>query len=267
MGRTGEWDTEGHDLPDIRLPGNQDALVTRVLEANPNTVVVLQTGGPVEMPWIDAAPAILQAWYGGQETGNAIADILFGASEPGGRLAQTFPVRHEDAPAMSGDPVVYPGADGKVEYREGTFIGYRHYDKSGIAPLFPFGFGLGYTQFDLSDASVVQDDLASGGTATVAVKVTNIGAREGQVVVQLYVGGAAGHREKELKAFAKLSLKPGKNAEAKLVLSPRDFAHFDVAGRCWRIAAGQYDIRVGQSSADLGKPMSVTFSEAMTLAV
>jgi beta-glucosidase len=144
VGRNGEWDTEGSDLPGIKLPGRQNELVSAVARANPNTVVVLQTGGPVEMPWLGEVAAVLQAWYPGQEAGNAIADVLTGAAEPGGRLPQTFPAKWSDNPAHSQDPEVYPGLDGKVRYEEGVFIGYRHYDLHGIAPLFPFGFGLGY---------------------------------------------------------------------------------------------------------------------------
>ena len=150
VGRNGEWDTEGSDLPDIALPGRQDELVAAVAAANPRTVVVLQTGGPVEMPWIDAVPAVLEAWYPGQEAGNAIADVLLGAAEPGGRLPQTFPRAWADNPTASRDPEVYPGRDGRVRYAEGVFIGYRHYDRAGIAPLFPFGHGLGYTTFELA---------------------------------------------------------------------------------------------------------------------
>ena len=157
VGRTGEWDTEGWDLPNITLPGRQDELVAAVLKANPNTVVVLQTGGPVEMPWLGQARAVLQAWYPGQEAGNAIADVLFGDVEPSGRLAQTFPRRWSDNPAHSQDKVVYPGLNGHVRYDEGIFIGYRHYDRLGIEPLFPFGHGLGYTSFDLSGLKVSAD--------------------------------------------------------------------------------------------------------------
>ena len=154
VGRNGEWDTEGSDLENIALPGRQDELVAAVAAANPRTVVVLQTGGPVEMPWLDAVPAVLQAWYPGQECGNAIADVLIGAAEPGGRLPQTFPARWADNPTASRDPEVYPGLDGRVRYAEGVFVGYRHYDRAGIAPLFPFGHGLGYTRFELSDLVV-----------------------------------------------------------------------------------------------------------------
>ncbi len=179
VGRIGEWDTEGSDLESIRLPGRQDALVRAVLAANANTVVVLQTAGPVEMPWITDARAVLQAWYPGQEAGNAIAEVLLG-TEPGGRLAQTFPRIWAHNPTHSQDAEIYPGLNGHVRYAAGTFIGYRHYDRMGIEPLFPFGHGLSYSSFALTD--VVAD--AAGVSAT----MTNTGARPGSTVVQVYVG-------------------------------------------------------------------------------
>ena len=137
-----------------RLPGRQDELIRRLPAANPRTVVVLQTGGPVEMPWLPKVAAVVQAWYPGQEAGNAIADVLLGRAEPGGRLPQTFPARWEDGPTFSQDPEVYPGLDGQVRYEEGFFIGYRHHDRVGTPPLFPFGYGLSYTTFALSDLAV-----------------------------------------------------------------------------------------------------------------
>jgi beta-glucosidase len=154
IGRNGEWDTEGSDLSGIELPGRQNELVSAVTRANPNTIVVLQTGGPVEMPWLPEVAAVLEAWYPGQEAGNAIADVLTGAAEPGGRLPQTIPARWSDNPAHSQDPEIYPGHGGKVRYAESVFIGYRHYDRHGITPLFPFGFGLGYTSFAVTDLAV-----------------------------------------------------------------------------------------------------------------
>ena len=188
VGRNGEWDTEGSDLEDIALPGRQDELVAAVAAANPRTVVVLQTGGPVEMPWLDAVPAVLQAWYPGQECGNAIADVLLGAAEPGGRLPQTFPARWADNPTASRDPEVYPGRDGRVRYAEGVFVGYRHYDRAGIAPLFPFGHGLGYTRIELVDFVVDAAAFAATGRVTISARLRNAGARAGAAVLQIYVG-------------------------------------------------------------------------------
>jgi beta-glucosidase len=252
VGRSGEWDTEGWDLPHIRLPGRQDDLVAAVLKANPNTVVVLQTGGPVEMPWLTQAKAVLQAWYPGQEAGNSIADVLLGTAEPGGRLAQTFPARWQDNPTWSQDREVYPGLNGHVRYDEGLFVGYRHYDRQAISPLFAFGHGLSYTSFEMGGLTVSGPDAA--GNVTLSLRVTNTGARAGQTVVQAYVHPAKApvdRPDRELKAFAKLSLAPGETTEVELDLSARAFAWFDVAAQAWQVTAGDYRISVGFSSADI----------------
>ena len=140
----GEWESEGFDRVDMKLPGNQNELIRQVVAANQNTIVVLNVGSPVEMPWVDEVPAILQLWYNGQEQGNALSDVLFGDVNPAGKLPTTFPVRLEDNPAY----INYPGENGKVYYGEGIFVGYRYYDKKDIAPLFPFGHGLSYTSFE-----------------------------------------------------------------------------------------------------------------------
>ena len=181
VGRSGEWDTEGSDLEGIALPGRQDELVAAVLKANPRTVVVLQTGGPVELPWMAEAPAILQAWYPGQECGNAIADVLFGDVEPGGRLPQSFPKHWADNPTWSQDPEIYPGLAGKVRYEEGLFTGYRHYDRQGITPMFPFGHGLGYTSFEIGGLTALPQ---ADGSVIARLTLRNTGARPGSTVVQ-----------------------------------------------------------------------------------
>lgn len=251
-GRSGEWDTEGNDLPGITLPGRQDELIAAVAAVNPNTVVVLQTGGPVAMPWLDKVKAVLQAWYPGQEAGNAIADVLTGAAEPGGRLAQTFPKVIDDTPVLTGDPLTYPGKDGHVAYEEGVFVGYRHYERAGIAPLFPFGHGLSYTRFDWDAPSVDRPRFDGAGVVTVRARLTNSGARAGSEVVQLYVAPLAPTVErpmKELRAFAKLGLAAGQSGEAVLTLSARAFSHFDEKRNAFVAAAGSYRLMIGASSA------------------
>ena len=266
IGRNGEWDTEGSDLPGIVLPGRQNELVEAVAAANPRTVVVLQTGGPVEMPWVDKVAAVLQAWYPGQEAGNAIADVLTGAVEPGGRLPQTFPVRWADNPAHSQDREVYPGLDGKVRYEEGIFVGYRHYDRLGMTPLYPFGFGLGYTRFELSDLSVDDGRFEADGAVAVTLNVTNIGARAGSTVVQLYVSddkSTEPRPAKELKAFAKLHLDAGETRSVTLALDARAFAWYREAARHWLVEAGTFTLRLGQSSVDL--PLGAALSRSSTL--
>lgn len=250
VGRSGEWDTEGSDLDHIKLPGRQDELIRAVAKANPNAVVVLQTGGPVEMPWLEDVPALLQAWYPGQEVGNSIADVLFGDVEPSGRLPQTFPQKCADNPTHSVDPEVYPGKNGNVRYEEGVFIGYRHYDANNITPMFPFGHGLGYTQFDMGELWLSED--AEGVSARIAVK--NIGDRAGTAVVQLYVSddiSSVLRPEKELKTFRKLTLEAGDEAEITLSLGPRDFAFFDTKASLWRIEKGTFTLSAGFSAADL----------------
>jgi beta-glucosidase len=257
VGRSGQWDTEGSDLQDIRLPGRQDKLVAAVLAANPKTVVVLQTGGPVEMPWLPATPALLQCWYGGQETGHAIADVLLGRREPTGRLAQTFPRRWADNPTHSQDAEIYPGLSGNVRYEEGVFIGYRHYDRHGIAPLFPFGFGLTYTDFALSDLTIGKDLQAR-------LRVTNTGTQVGTAVVQLYVApqnAPIDRPDKELKAFAKLALAQGETREIILPLTPRDFAYWDVKAQDWHVAAGVYALHAGLHAADIHVQAEMTMDE------
>jgi beta-glucosidase len=186
--------------------------VARVAAANPNTVVVLQTGSPVTMPWLAEVAAVAQLWYPGQECGNAAADVLLGAVNPSGKLPQTFPARLSDAPVMDGHASSYPVENGQVHYREGVFIGYRHFEREGLKPLFPFGFGLSYTTFDYGEVSLNSERLEPGGSLRVRVPVTNSGVRAGQEVVQLYVRdvqASVARPEKELKGFVKVVLEPG----------------------------------------------------------
>ncbi len=266
IGRNGEWDTEGSDLPSIDLPGRQNELVAAIANANPNTIVVMQTGGPVEMPWIGSVAALIQAWYPGQEAGNAIADVLTGAAEPSGRLPQTFPVRWADNPAHSQDREVYPGVEGKVRYEEGIFVGYRHYDRLGMTPLFPFGFGLGYARFAVSDLTVDDTEFEADGTVMVGLTVSNTADRDGAAVVQLYVSDDVSsdpRPEKELKAFRKVFLKAGESRQATMTLDARAFAFFRVEARHWLVEDGSFTLRVGLSSADL--PLTAQVRRTTTL--
>jgi len=206
-GMSGEWESESYDRPHMDLPGEQNELITAVAAANPRTIVVLNTGSPVSMPWADDVPAILQTWYAGQEAGNALADVLFGESDPSGRLPQTFPVRLQDNPTFTN----YPGENGHVLYGEGIFVGYRYYEKKEIAPLFPFGHGLSYTTFAYSNLRLNAATFKPGDSIQVSVDVHNTGSRPGQEVVQLYVRDVQAKLArpwKELKAFTKISLQP-----------------------------------------------------------
>ncbi|MEO2038859.1 MAG: glycoside hydrolase family 3 C-terminal domain-containing protein, partial [Martelella sp.] len=257
VGRQEEWDSEGYDLPDMALPGRQNALIEAVAAVNPNTVVVLQTGGPVEMPWLDKVKSVVQFWYPGQEVGNAIADVLSGAACPGGRLPQTFPKRMKDNSAWSDDALTYPGKDGHVRYDEGVFVGYRHHDSHDVPPLFPFGFGLGYTQMGWGEASADTGIMTETGIA-VTVPLENAGSMDGVEVVQLYVHPETmvedvpvARPEKELRAFARLALKPGESGEARLQITPRDLAYFDVERQSWIAPAGRYALLVAANAGDV----------------
>ena len=259
VGRNGEWDTEGLDLPDMRLPGRQEELIEKVAAANPNTVVVLQTGGPIEMPWLPQVRAVLQMWYPGQELGNALADVLFGDAEPGGRLPQTFPARLADNSAAIGDPSVYPGKEGHVRYEEGVFVGYRHHDTRGVEPLFPFGFGLGYTRFDWDLPRASTTEMGPEGI-TVLVNVTNVGERQGSEVVQLYVRpvqSKVARPDKELRAFAKLSLQPRETGVARLVVGLRDLSYFDVGLGAFVAEEGDYELLIARHAGDIHSRIKV----------
>jgi beta-glucosidase len=253
-GRSGEWDTEGSDLVDIALPGRQDELIAAVVAANPRTVVVLQTGGPIEMPWINAVAGVLQAWYSGQESGNSIADVLTGRAEPGGRLPQSFPAAWSDNPTHSQDREVYPGLEGKVRYREGLFIGYRHYDKAGIAPLFPFGFGLSYTSFKFGEPQLDSHAFEAEGRVAVSVDVTNTGGRRGSTVLQLFVSAPDSELQrpaKELKSFAKVALEAGESRRVTLALNARDFAYFDPKAKLWIVGSGDFVLHLALSATEM----------------
>jgi beta-glucosidase len=255
VGLSGEWDTEGRDRSDIRLVGRQDELIRLVAAANSRSVVVLQSGGPLSMPWIDDVAAVLEAWYPGQECGNAIADVLFGLVNPAGRLPQTFPVRLEDNPAAAN----YPGENGCVRYAEGVFVGYRHYQARGIEPLFAFGHGLSYTSFMYSNLQ-----FAVGPTVSVGLDVTNTGSRSGQEVVQVYVRDVACTLERppmELKAFAKVTLDSGQRQTLNFDLDRRALAFYDASHAAWHVEAGEFEVLVGAASDDIRLRGGFTLNE------
>jgi len=183
VGTSQEWESEGHDREAMDLPGNQDALVTRVVAANPNTVVVVNAGSPVTMGWGSEAPAILQIWFGGQEMANALVDVLIGASEPAGRLPTTFPIRLEHNPSYGN----FPGENGQIRYGEGVLVGYRWYEARRLPVRFPFGHGLSYTTFTIGEPRLSSSELLRGATLAIDVPVTNTGRRRGAEVVQCYV--------------------------------------------------------------------------------
>jgi beta-glucosidase len=252
---------EGQDRPSMTLPDKQDELIRQVVAANPKTIVVLNNGTPVSMPWLKSVPALVEAWFPGQEGGQALAQVLFGDINPSGHLPTTLGVKREDYPD-------YPnfGGNGRtVRYEEGIYVGYRAFDKRRIAPLFPFGYGLSYTTFQLSNLKLSSPTLGPGERLTATVRVVNTGKRAGAQVVQLYVHDPKPQTDKavrELKGFVKVFLKPGESKLAMISLSPRDFAWCDVKAKGWRVNAGQYQIEVGDSSRHLTQHATVRLANS-----
>jgi beta-glucosidase len=250
VGLDPDWETEGRDRDSFHLPKRQDELVARVADANPRTVVVINAGSPVAMDWSERAAAILQLWYPGQESGHALADVLFGDVDPGGRLPLTIPVRMQDTPAF----LDVPGEDLRIAYSEGLFVGHRWYDARDIAPRFAFGHGLSYASFEYGAPVVAQDRVAAGTDVACEIEVTNTSARAGSEVVQLYVERcAAGVRRplRTLAAFEKIALAPGERRRVRFALTPRTFSYWDVPRKSWRVEPGAWELAVGRSSRDL----------------
>ncbi|HEX6287708.1 MAG TPA: glycoside hydrolase family 3 C-terminal domain-containing protein [Herpetosiphonaceae bacterium] len=250
VGLNGEWDTEGQDRPHMDLVGSQNELIERVAAANPKTIVVLQTGGPIAMPWLDRVAGVIEAWYPGQECGNAIADVLFGAVNPSGKLPQTFPRQLQDNPTF----INYPGENGRVLYGEGIFVGYRYYEQKQVEPLFPFGFGLSYTSFGYDNLRLSTETVKPDERMSVSVDVTNTGQRAGAEIVQLYVQDVAStltRPQKELKGFAKVALAPGETQTVTLTLDRTALAFWDDLRQAWVAEAGEFRVLVGGSSQDI----------------
>ncbi len=253
LGLPAVYESEGYDRTHIELPANQTRLLTAVMAANPNLVVVLVNGSVVRMSeWAGNVPAIVECWLGGQAAGGAIADVLTGASEPGGRLAETIPVALEDIPST----LNFPGDAQHVRYGEGLFIGYRAHDRLAQQVTFPFGHGLSYTTFELTDLTVEQGGRVADGDlrATVSVTVTNTGNRAGSQVVQVYVSdnqSSVVRPVRELKGFAKVHLDAGLSERATITLDQRAFAFWSSKRRTWSVEAGDFTIFAGTSSRDL----------------
>lgn len=247
VGTNADWETEGEDRETMALPGEQDELIRRVAAVNPRTIVVINAGSPVAMPWLDDVAAVLQVWFPGEEFGEALADVLLGIAEPGGRLPITIPRHLADTPAFAH----HPGRDGRAIYGEGLLLGHRWYDARGIAPAFHFGHGLGYTNWELGTAEVT-GDIATG--VRVQVPVRNVGDRAGSTVVQCYVEPrerSVGRPIRTLRGFVKVAASAGAEVRAVIELDPRAFSCWDVAARHWVVAAGDYAIKLGWSAAEL----------------
>ncbi|TNY19798.1 glycoside hydrolase family 3 protein [Rhodotorula diobovata] len=252
VGTNPDWESEGFDRKTMKLPGDSDELVRAVLAANPSTVVVNQSGTPVEFPWVKEASTVVQTFFGGNELGHGIADVLFGKVNPSGKLPLTFPVRLEDNPAYHSFGLTSE-TPGKVVYGEGIYTGYRHYDRLQVAPAFPFGHGLSYTTFKLSSLSTspVSDD----GDLTVSFEVQNAGKLDGAEVAQVYIAAPAdGSRitspRKELKAFEKVALRAGETKKVEVKLSREAFSYWNERYSKWVAPKGEYEVLVSTSSAD-----------------
>jgi beta-glucosidase len=245
VGTTAEVESEGFDRRSLSLPGRQDELVRRVIAANPRTVVVVNSGAPVLLPWAQDAAAVLLSWFGGQEFGNALADVLLGDTEPGGRLPMTWPASEEGLPSTQ-------PADGVLDYREGLFIGYRALDRDGTEPLFPFGHGTGYTTWSYDSVTVADGAAQAGGGVAVCVQVRNTGPRRGREIVQVYASrpdSAVQRPAKWLAGFAAVDADPGETVEVGILIPERVFQHWSDQG--WALEPGSFVLAAGPSSASL----------------
>ncbi|MEH6571221.1 MAG: glycoside hydrolase family 3 C-terminal domain-containing protein [Halioglobus sp.] len=250
IGLTFLEESEGFDRANYDIAPGHLQLLEAVIDANPNVVVVLQNGSPVAMPWIDQVDGVVEAYLGGQAGGRALADVLTGKVNPSGKLAETFPIKIEDNPTF----IAWAGEEGKSYYNEGVFVGYRYYDKKKVEPLFPFGYGLSYSNFEFSDISVDRSAISENDTVNISLSVKNTGKVSGKEVVQLYVRdmeSSVGRPQKELKHFAKISLKPGEAEVVSFQLSNRDFAFYSARHQQWITESGDFTVMIGNSSRNL----------------
>ncbi|PUU89271.1 glycoside hydrolase family 3 protein [Halanaerobium sp.] len=244
------YESEGYDRDTLEIPPNQNRLIEEVAEVNKNAIVVLSNGSPITMPWLNNVKGVLEGYLTGQAGGGAAADILFGHVNPSGKLAETFPQKLSDNPSY----LFFPGEKDKVEYREGIFVGYRYYDSKEIEPLFPFGYGLSYTDFEYSDLKIKKNEITDQETLNLSLKVKNTGDIYGKEIIQLYVSDPEStviKPEKELKEFAKVELEPGQEKIVEFELAKRAFAYYNTEIDDWYVESGEYDILVGASSRDI----------------
>ncbi|MED0875771.1 glycoside hydrolase family 3 C-terminal domain-containing protein [Bacillus mobilis] len=250
VGLPDRYESEGFDRKHLQMPKNHVQLIEAIAEVQNNIVIVLSNGAPIEMPWIGKVKGILEGYLGGQALGGAIADILFGDANPSGKLAETFPKMLSDNPSY----LNFPGEGDKVEYKEGVFVGYRYYDKKKIEPLFPFGFGLSYTNFEYSNISIDKKEIKDTDTVSVRVNVKNTGSIAGKEIVQLYIKDVESSMirpEKELKGFEKVELQPGEEKTVRFTLNKRSFAYYNVEWKDWHVETGEFEILVGKSSKEI----------------
>ncbi len=252
------FESEGYDRSHMRLPNCQNQLIEEILKVQQNVIVVLHNGSPVELPWADRVKGIVEAYLCGEGVAEALADILYGKANPCGKLAETFPLKLEDNPSY----LNFPGTGGKVNYAEGVFVGYRYYDTKKMAVRYPFGYGLSYTSFEISNLRLSKTSVKESETVEVRVDVKNTGSMAGKEVVQLYVKdttGAAIRPEKELKGFEAVSLNPDETKTVVMELDKRSFAWYNETIKNWYAATGDYVIMVGNSSRDIAAEATVQY--------
>lgn len=258
------YESEGYDRTHMNMPACQNKLIEAVAEANPNTVVVLYNGSPVEMPWIGKVKAVLEAYLGGQAVGLATVRVLYGEVNPSGHLPESFPRKLSDNPSY----LFYGGEGNQADYREGVFVGYRYYDKKEMDVLFPFGYGLSYTSFAYSNLRLSAAEITDQDTLTVTVTVTNTGSRFGKTVVQLYVGEKQSEvlrPVRELKGFEKVALQPGESKDVSFTLNKRAFAYWNEEIHDWHVKTGEFTIDVGQSSRSLDVSATVKVNSTVKI--
>ncbi|MDU3803214.1 glycoside hydrolase family 3 C-terminal domain-containing protein [Paraclostridium bifermentans] len=250
IGLPERYESEGFDRTHLNIPKNQYDLVKTLKSVNENIVVVLSNGSPIEMPFLSDVKAILEAYLTGQASGKAICDLLYGEVNPSGKLAETFPLKLSDNPSY----LNFPGEVDKVEYKEGIFVGYRYYDKKAMDVLFPFGYGLSYTNFEYSNLKISKNEIDDTEKVTVSVNIKNIGDVFGKEIVQLYIRdkeSSVTRPEKELKGFGKIGLEPGEEKEVTFILNKRSFAYYNVDLGDWHVESGEFEILIGKSSREI----------------
>jgi beta-glucosidase len=251
VGRYSKLESEGFDVKTMDLPAGQDELIAAVEQANPHTIVVLNTGDPVTMTkWMDNTPALVDMWYGGQEGGHALASVLFGDANPSGKLPVTLPRRFEDSPAAAN----YPGKDLEVNYAEGIYVGYRYFDTKSVEPQFPFGFGLSYTTFEYSGLKVAPGTSNGKEPIQVSLTIRNSGSRAGADVVQLYVHDGHSKVDRpahELKGFQRVELKAGETKRVHFTLDRAALSYWNPATKVWQADPGTFEVQVAASSRDI----------------
>jgi len=276
-----DTESEAADRPSLNLPSAQNELISAVAAANPHTVVVLDAGAPVVMPWLSQVASVVDAWYPGESNGTALAAVLFGRVDPGGHLPVTFPTDLSQVPAST--PAQFPGVNGTVEYSEGVDVGYRYYDAKNETPLFPFGYGLSYAHFAFGRLTVtpqrVQNDVSGPGPTschcngqsvnlvTVSARVTNTGRVAGSDAVQLYLGdpAAAGQPPRQLEGFQKVTLRPGQSTIVRFRLNGHELSYWNDAANGWVVPVGSFGVYVGDSSALANLPLRGSFTVTRSL--